>query len=253
MSELLPLPSLQDRVAVVTGASRGIGRAIALHLGAIGAKVAINYARSAAEAESLVQEIAALGGEGMAVAADVSQPAEVEQLFEQVMERWGRVDVLVNNAGMARDTLLLRMKPEDWQAVLDLNLTGVFLCLKAAAKIMVKQRQGRIINITSVVGLVGNPGQANYSAAKAGVVGLTKTAARELASRNITVNAVAPGFITTQMTEKLDPGPILAQIPLGRLGSPAEVAGLVRFLAADPAAAYITGQVFAIDGGMVMR
>lgn len=163
-----------------------------------------------------------------------------------------RVDVLVNNAGMARDTLLLRMKPEDWQAVLDLNLTGVFLCLKAAAKIMVKQRQGRIINITSVVGLVGNPGQANYSAAKAGVVGLTKTAARELASRNITVNAVAPGFITTQMTEKLDPGPILAQIPLGRLGSPAEVAGLVRFLAADPAAAYITGQVFAIDGGMVM-
>jgi 3-oxoacyl-[acyl-carrier protein] reductase len=252
MSELLPLPSLQDRVAVVTGASRGIGRAIALHLGAIGAKVAINYARSAAEAESLVEEIAALGGEGIPVAADVSCPEAVEGLFAQVMERWGRVDVLVNNAGMARDTLLLRMKPEDWQAVLDLNLTGVFLCLKAAAKIMVKQRQGRIINITSVVGLVGNAGQANYSAAKAGVVGLTKTAARELASRNITVNAVAPGFITTQMTEKLDPSPILAQIPLGRLGSPAEVAGLVRFLAADPAAAYITGQVFAIDGGMVM-
>jgi len=178
MSELLPLPSLQDRVAVVTGASRGIGRAIALHLGAIGAKVAINYARSAAEAESLVEEIAALGGEGIPVAADVSCPEAVESLFAQVMERWGRVDVLVNNAGMARDTLLLRMKPEDWQAVLDLNLTGVFLCLKAAAKIMVKQRQGRIINITSVVGLVGNAGQANYSAAKAGVVGLTKTAAR---------------------------------------------------------------------------
>ncbi len=252
MSELLPLPSLQNQVAVVTGASRGIGRAIALHLGAIGAKVAINYARSAAEAESLLEEIAALGGEGIALAADVSASDSVEGLFAQVMERWGRVDVLVNNAGMTRDTLLLRMKPEDWQAVLDLNLTGVFLCLKAAAKIMVKQRQGRIINITSVVGLVGNAGQANYSAAKAGVVGLTKTAARELASRNITVNAVAPGFIATQMTEKLDPGPIVAQIPLGRMGSPEEVAGLVRFLAADPAAAYITGQVFTIDGGMVM-
>ncbi|MGQ9838732.1 MAG: 3-oxoacyl-[acyl-carrier-protein] reductase [Cyanobacteriota bacterium] len=253
MSELLPLPSLQDQVVVVTGASRGIGRAIALHLAAIGAKVAINYARSGAEAESLLEEIAALGSSGMALPADVSQAESVEGLFAQVMERWGRVDVLVNNAGITRDTLLLRMKPEDWQAVLDLNLTGVFLCLKAAAKIMVKQRQGRIINISSVVGLVGNAGQANYSAAKAGVVGLTKSAARELASRNITVNAVAPGFIATQMTEKLEAAPILAQIPLGRMGSPAEVAGLVRFLAADPAAAYITGQVFNIDGGMVMH
>lgn len=253
MSELLPLPSLQDQVVVVTGASRGIGRAIALHLAAIGAKVAVNYVRSDAEAESLLEEIAALGSSGMALPADVSQAESVESLFAQVMERWGRVDVLVNNAGITRDALLLRMKPEDWQAVLDLNLTGVFLCLKAAAKIMVKQRQGRIINITSVVGLLGNAGQANYSAAKAGVVGLTKSAARELASRNITVNAVAPGFITTQMTEKLEAAPILAQIPLGRMGSPAEVAGLVRFLAADPAAAYITGQVFNIDGGMVMH
>lgn len=253
MSELLPLPSLQDQVVVVTGASRGIGRAIALHLAAIGAKVAINYARSGAEAESLLEEMAALGSPGIALSADVSQAESVEGLFAQVMERWGRVDVLVNNAGITRDTLLLRMKPEDWQAVLDLNLTGVFLCLKAAAKIMVKQRQGRIINITSVVGLVGNAGQANYSAAKAGVVGLTKSAARELASRNITVNAVAPGFIATQMTEKLDATPIVAQIPLGRMGSAAEVAGLVRFLAADPAAAYITGQVFNIDGGMVMH
>ncbi|MCJ2542274.1 3-oxoacyl-[acyl-carrier-protein] reductase [Thermostichus vulcanus] len=253
MSELLPLPSLQDQVVIVTGASRGIGRAIALHLAALGAKVAINYARSGAEAESLLEEMAALGSPGIALSADVSQAESVEGLFAQVMERWGRVDVLVNNAGITRDTLLLRMKPEDWQAVLDLNLTGVFLCLKAAAKIMVKQRQGRIINITSVVGLVGNAGQANYSAAKAGVVGLTKSAARELASRNITVNAVAPGFIATQMTEKLDATPIVAQIPLGRMGSPAEVAGLVRFLAADPAAAYITGQVFNIDGGMVMH
>jgi 3-oxoacyl-[acyl-carrier protein] reductase len=253
MSELLPLPSLQDQVVVVTGASRGIGRAIALHLAAIGANVAINYARSGAEAESLLEEMAALGSPGIAFPADVSQAESVEGLFAQVMERWGRVDVLVNNAGITRDTLLLRMKPEDWQVVLDLNLTGVFLCLKTAAKIMVKQRQGRIINITSVVGLVGNAGQANYSAAKAGVVGLTKSAARELASRNITVNAVAPGFIATQMTEKLDAAPIVAQIPLGRMGSPAEVAGLVRFLAADPAAAYITGQVFNIDGGMVMN
>ncbi|MEN9231802.1 MAG: 3-oxoacyl-[acyl-carrier-protein] reductase [Thermostichus sp. DG02_5_bins_236] len=253
MSELLPLPSLQDQVVVVTGASRGIGRAIALQLAAIGAKVVINYARSGAEAESLLEEMAALGSPGIALSADVSQAESVEGLFAQVMERWGRVDVLVNNAGITRDTLLLRMKPEDWQAVLDLNLTGVFLCLKAAAKIMVKQRQGRIINITSVVGLVGNAGQANYSAAKAGVVGLTKSAARELASRNITVNAVAPGFIATQMTEKLDATPIVAQIPLGRMGSAAEVAGLVRFLAADPAAAYITGQVFNIDGGMVMH
>ena len=246
------IPPLQDQVVLVTGASRGIGRAIALSLAAAGAKLAINYAQSAEAAQQVVQEIVAQGGEAIAVAGDVSQPATVDTLFAQIQSQWGRLDVLVNNAGITRDGLLLRMKPEDWQQVIDLNLTGAFLCLKAAAKIMVKQRRGRVINITSVVGIAGNPGQANYSAAKAGLIGLTRTSARELASRNIIVNAVAPGFIATQMTEQLNTEPILASIPLGRLGSPEEVAGVVRFLAADPAAAYITGQVIQVDGGMVI-
>jgi 3-oxoacyl-[acyl-carrier protein] reductase len=190
--------------------------------------------------------------QAVAVQADVSDEVQVEQLFKVVMERWGRVDVLVNNAGITRDGLLLRMKTADWRAVLDLNLTGVFLCTRAVARVMLKQRSGRIINITSVAGLMGNAGQANYSAAKAGVVGFTKTVAKELASRGITVNAVAPGFIATDMTAGLEAEPILQMIPLGRYGTPQEVAGLVRFLAADPASAYITGQVFNVDGGMVM-
>jgi 3-oxoacyl-[acyl-carrier protein] reductase len=168
------------------------------------------------------------------------------------MEKWGRVDTLVNNAGITRDTLLLRMKLEEWQAVIDLNLTGVFLCTKVASKIMLKQKSGRIINITSVSGLMGTPGQANYSAAKAGVIGFTKTVAKELSSRGITVNAVAPGFISTDMTADLKSEGILQFIPLGRYGEPEEVAGMIRFLAADPAAAYITGQTFNVDGGMVM-
>ena len=243
---------MQGQVVLVTGASRGIGRAIALALGAEGATVAVNYSRSPEAAEVVVQEIKDLGGDALAVAGDMSQPEAVEALFAQVMATWGRLDVLVSNAGITRDGLVMRMKDPDWQAVIDLNLTGVFQCLRAAAKIMLKQRRGRIITITSVVGLVGNAGQANYSAAKAGVIGLTKSVARELASRQITVNAVAPGFIATQMTEVLNPEPILAQIPLGRLGQPEEVAGMVRFLAFDPAAAYITGQVFNVDGGMVM-
>lgn len=243
---------MQGQVALVTGASRGIGRAIALALGAEGAAVAVNYAHSAEAAEAVVQQIKASGGNALAIAGDISQPESVEALFATVMATWGRLDVLVSNAGITRDGLLMRMKDPDWQAVIDLNLTGVFRCVRAAAKIMLKQKQGRIITITSVVGLVGNPGQANYSAAKAGVIGLTRSVARELASRQITVNAVAPGFIATQMTAKLDPTPILAQIPLGRLGSAEEVAGMVRFLASDPAAAYITGQVFNVDGGMVM-
>ncbi|MGB3612762.1 MAG: 3-oxoacyl-[acyl-carrier-protein] reductase [Elainellaceae cyanobacterium] len=244
---------LTDQVAVVTGASRGIGRAIALQLAAEGAKVAVNYARSAEAAEAVVSEIQAMGSEAIAIQADVSQEEEVKACFKTVMDQWGRVDVLVNNAGITRDTLLMRMKPADWQAVINLNLTGVFFCIQAVTKPMLKQRSGRIINIASVSGQMGNPGQANYSAAKAGVLGLTKTVAKEMATRGITVNAVAPGFIETDMTHDLKAAEdILKFIPLGRFGKPEEVAGLVRFLAADPAGAYITGQTLTIDGGMVM-
>jgi 3-oxoacyl-[acyl-carrier protein] reductase len=244
---------LQGQVAVVTGASRGIGRAIALSLAAEGANVVVNYTSSGSAADALVRDITELGGQAIALQADVSQPEPVEQLFTDTIAKWGRIDVLVNNAGITRDTLLLRMKLEDWQAVINLNLTGVFLCTKAASKVMLKQRSGRIINIASTVGLTGNIGQANYSAAKSGVIGLTKTVAKELASRGITVNAVAPGFISTDMTQNLpNTQEILKFIPLGRFGQPEDVAGMVRFLAADAAAAYITGQVFNVDGGMVM-
>jgi len=243
---------LAGQTALVTGASRGIGRAIALALAAEGAELVVNYARSASAAEAVVAEIVAAGGRAYALAADVAKEAEVDGLIQAVLERSGRLDVLVNNAGITRDGLLLRMKTADWQAVIDLNLTGVFFCTRAVSRPMLKARRGRIINITSVVGLTGNPGQTNYSAAKAGVVGFTRSTAAEFASRGITVNAVAPGFIATDMTEGLDPEPILKAIPLGRLGQPEEVAGAVRFLAADPAAAYITGQVLQVDGGMLM-
>ena len=246
---------LENQVALVTGASRGIGRAIAVALASEGAKVVVNYASSASAAEAVVAEINSLGNgsEAIAVPADVSKEAEVDSLIKSAIDKWGRVDVLVNNAGITRDTLLLRMKLEDWQSVIDLNLTGVFLTSRAIAKIMLKQKSGRIINIASVSGLMGNAGQGNYSAAKAGVIGFTKTVAKELASRGITVNAVAPGFIATDMTADLkNTEEILKFIPLGRYGQPEEIAGMVRFLAADPAAAYITGQVFNVDGGMVM-
>jgi 3-oxoacyl-[acyl-carrier protein] reductase len=243
---------LSDRVAIITGASRGIGRAIALALAAEGASVTVNYASSSSAAEEVVAAITDAGGNAIAFQADVSKVDQVETLLDKTLEKFGRVDVLVNNAGITRDTLLLRMKPEDWQAVIDLNLTGVFLCTRAVSKVMLKQRAGRIINIASVAGQMGNPGQANYSAAKAGVIGFTKTVAKELASRGITVNAVAPGFISTDMTSGLKSDEILKYIPLGRYGEPEEVAGMVRFLATDPAAAYITGQVFNVDGGMVM-
>lgn len=247
------VPNLQGKVAIVTGASRGIGRAIAQELAIYGASVVVNYASSSAAADSLVAEITAAGGEAVALQADVSQIDQVEALFNAAIDKYKRIDILVNNAGITRDTLLLRMKPEDWQAVIDLNLTGVFLCTRAASKVMLKQRSGRIINIASVAGQMGNPGQANYSAAKAGVIGFTKTVAKELAPRGITVNAVAPGFITTDMTSNLsNTEEILKYIPLGRYGQPEEIAGMVRFLAADPAAAYITGQIFNVDGGMVM-
>jgi 3-oxoacyl-[acyl-carrier protein] reductase len=200
----------------------------------------------------VVAEIQAKGGSAYALKADVSDEASVDDLIKTVLTRSERIDVLVNNAGITRDGLLMRMKTEDWQAVINLNLTGVFLCTRAVSRPMLKQRSGRIINITSVVGLMGNAGQANYAAAKAGVVGLTRSSAKEMASRGITVNAVAPGFIATDMTKDLAADAILSAIPLGRFGSPDQVAGAVRFLAADPAAAYITGQVLQVDGGMVM-
>ncbi|TYQ30212.1 3-oxoacyl-[acyl-carrier-protein] reductase [Pseudanabaena sp. UWO310] len=244
---------LEGQVAIVTGASRGIGRAIAVSLASEGAKVVVNYASSASAAEEVVAEIKTKGGEAIAIHADVSQESQVDSLIKSAIDSWGRMDILVNNAGITRDTLLLRMKLEDWQSVIDLNLTGVFLATRAASKIMLKQKSGRIINIASVAGQMGNPGQGNYSAAKAGVIGFTKTVAKELASRGITVNAVAPGFIATDMTADLkNTDDILKFIPLGRYGQPEEIAGMVRFLAADPAAAYITGQVFNVDGGMVM-
>jgi len=242
----------EPAVAIVTGASRGIGRAIALELAQQGAAVVVNYARSADAALDVVNTIQQQGGQAVAIAADVSVPQEVDTLVAKTLETYGRVDVLVNNAGITRDTLLLRMSLEDWQAVINLNLTGVFLCTRAVSKLMLKQKRGRIINIASVAGQMGNPGQANYSAAKAGVIGFTKTVAKELASRGITVNAVAPGFIATEMTAGLKAEEILKFIPLGRYGDPTEVAGMVRFLALDAAAAYMTGQVFNVDGGMVM-
>jgi 3-oxoacyl-[acyl-carrier protein] reductase len=243
---------LKDQVALVTGASRGIGKAIALALAAEGASVVVNYTSSQDAAQALVETIVKAGGKALAIKADVAQPEQVEALVKETLAQLGRIDILVNNAGITRDTLLLRMKLEDWQAVINLNLTGVFLCTQAVSKSMLKQRSGKIINIASVAGQMGNPGQANYSAAKAGVIGLTKTLAKEFASRGITVNAVAPGFIETDMTEGLKAEEILKIIPLGRYGKPEEIAGMVAFLASDPAANYITGQIFNVDGGMVM-
>jgi len=233
------------KVALITAGGSGMGADSARALAADGFKVGI--LSSSGKGEALAKE---LGGVG--ITGTNKSEEDLQKLVDAAMDHWGRIDVLVNNAGITRDGLLMRMKTEDWQAVINLNLTGVFLCTRAVTRPMLKQRSGRIINITSVVGLMGNAGQANYAAAKAGVVGLTRSSAKEMASRGITVNAVAPGFIATDMTKDLEADAILSAIPLGRFGTPDQVAGTVRFLAADPAAAYITGQVLQVDGGMVM-
>jgi 3-oxoacyl-[acyl-carrier protein] reductase len=246
---------LKDKIALVTGGSRGIGRAIATTLADAGATVVVNYKGNQTAADEVVRAIAAADGQATATQADISKPEDVERLFKDVLERYGKLDILVNNAGITRDTLLLRMKEDDFDAVLQTNLRGVYLCTKAALRPMTKARGGRIINITSVVGLMGNAGQSNYAAAKAGIIGFTKSAAREMASRNITINAVAPGYIETELTGVLSEtmrAAILENIPLGRLGMPQDVANLVCFLASD-AAAYITGQTLTVDGGMVMH
>ena len=243
---------LEGQTAIVTGASRGIGKAIAIFLAKEGAEVIINYSSSLENANKVVSEINSFGGKAYPLQADISNENSVNELIKTVLEKNNKIDVLVNNAGITKDGLLMRMKTDDWQKVLDLNLSGVFYCTRAVSRQMLKQKKGRIINITSVVGLMGNPGQANYSAAKAGVVGLTQSSAKEFASRGITVNAVAPGFISTDMTKDLNSEAILSAIPLGRFGAPEDVAGAVRFLAADPSAAYITGQTIQVDGGMVM-
>lgn len=245
---------LDGKVAIVTGSSRGIGKAIALKLAQKGAKVVVNYAGSQAAAEEVVASIKEAGGEAFSFKADISVETEVNELIKATSEAFGKIDILVNNAGITKDNLLMRMKEADWDAVLNTNLKGVYLCTKAVIKPMMKQRYGKIINITSVVGQMGNPGQGNYAAAKAGVIGFTKSIAKEVASRNITVNAVAPGFITTDMTDELGDKvkeELIKQIPLERLGAPEDVAEAVVFLASD-SANYITGQTLNIDGGMVM-
>jgi len=245
---------LTGKVAVVTGSSRGIGRAIAILLARQWARVVVNSSKSAAAADAVVQEIRAAGGEAINVTADVSVQAEAERLIKTAVDTYGRLDILVNNAGTTRDTLLIRMSEADWDAVMNLNLKGTFFCTKAAMRYLLRAKAGRIVNITSVAGLAGNAGQANYAASKAGLIGFTKSVAREVGSRGITCNAIAPGYVPTALTNVL-PDELKAKaiemIPLGRVGTAEEIAAAVVFLASDEAA-YVTGQVLSVDGGMAM-
>lgn len=244
---------LAGKVALVTGASRGIGRAIALKLASVGAKTAVNYLANDAEAEKVVQSINSRGGEGFSVKANVADSEAVKNMVRQVLDKWGKIDILVNNAGITRDGMLARMSDEAWDAVLNTNLRGAYLCTKFVLRSMMSQPSGRIINISSLAGLSGNVGQANYSASKGGLIAFTKSVAREVGSRNITANVIAPGFFVTDMTDKLPPeakAAILNQIPLKRYGAPEELAELVAFLAGD-SSSYITAQVICIDGGIM--
>ena len=241
---------LSGKVALVTGASRGIGKAIALHLGELGAEVVVNFSSSEEGANEVVKTIKSIGRKSYKIKFDVSDEDSVNNSINNIVKESGSIDILVNNAGITRDSLLMRMKSSQWDDVLNTNLKGVFLCTKYASKFMLKQRSGKIINITSIVGLIGNPGQANYSAAKAGVIGFTKTCAKEFASRGVNVNAIAPGFIETEMTEKLNTDEILKMIPLKKLGQTKQIAELSGFLASSSASDYITGQTISIDGGM---
>ena len=245
---------LEGKVALITGASRGIGRATALKFAAEGAKVAINFAGNTQKAEEVKNLIESNGGEALLVQGDVSDFAKVGEIVEKVVETWGKIDILVNNAGITRDTLLLKMSESDFDEVIATNLKGVFNCTKAVTKLMMKQRSGRIVNMSSVVGIMGNAGQANYSAAKAGIIGFTKSVAKELASRGVTVNAIAPGFIGTDMTDAIPEkikSDMISKIPLGKIGEPEDVANAALFFVSEEAK-YITGQIICVDGGMAM-
>ncbi|MGX5609286.1 3-oxoacyl-[acyl-carrier-protein] reductase [Bacillus cereus] len=245
---------LEHKVAIVTGASRGIGKAIALELARNGLDVVINYSGNEEAAKNVAKEVEKLGRKALVIKANVAVVSEVEEMFKETISAFGKVDILVNNAGITRDNLMMRMKEEEWDAVINTNLKGVYNCMKAATRPMMRQKSGRIVNISSVVGILGNPGQVNYVAAKAGVIGITKTMAKELASKGITVNAVAPGFIETDMTDELSEGireGLLKQIPLNKLGQPEDIAKVVRFLVSEDAQ-YMTGQTISVDGGMAM-
>ena len=242
--------NLSGKIALVTGGSRGIGKAIALSLGNLGAEVIVNYSSSEDKAEEVVQTIKDSGGNARKIKFNVSDEDSVNEAIANIIENIGSIDILINNAGITRDSLLMRMKSSQWDEVINTNLKGVFLCTKYVSKIMLKKRSGKIVNITSIVGLIGNPGQANYSASKAGVIGFTKTCAKEFAKRGINVNAIAPGFIETEMTKNLNEEEILKVIPLGKLGTTEQIANLVNFLVSSEAGNYITGQTISIDGGM---